>query len=66
MSNAFKCDGCDEFHEGSPERYRAQKCKVTSISGWVKEQNVHRMELCGDCADEFEKTLYDFVGDDDG
>jgi hypothetical protein len=49
MSEAFRCDGCGEYHDGAPTtRLGEYKSWVMKESGYEKVA-----ELCRDCSDEF-------------
>lgn len=63
MSDAYKCDRCGEFHEGSPERLAVRSfSKSGEFNTWLDGEHVLGVELCPDCHDEFVPTIQDFLG----
>lgn len=53
MTNAFKCDSCNEFNEGNPNRFKIQEYNAVGITGWSGGKSIARTELCDDCAASF-------------
>ena len=60
MGNAFKCDACGDFHEGSPTRTYMAKSKPSPLSD---ERVWGRYDLCSSCYDDLQDELDQFVGD---
>jgi len=45
MANAYKCDECEEYHDGPP---------IEKVYAKVSQRDYTvRAELCGDCSKEF-------------
>lgn len=64
MTGAFKCDGCGEFAEGDPRRYKLREYGSVGFTGWINPSDVAKAELCGGCAADLEGTVAGFLGGD--
>lgn len=63
MTDAYKCDRCGDFSEGSPcrRKYRSYM-DVSAWSGWTDATTKAKAELCPDCAavvDEAVEELFE-------
>ena len=67
MSKAYKCDGCGEYHDGQPQRYRLSEFGGISVTGgWTGRTTVEEAERCGPCASDLEGLVGEWLeGDDD-
>jgi len=61
MSNAYKCDKCGDFEEGTPHRYEVGKYKkVSPFSGWSDKDTIKRVEICSNCEEKFTSFVKQF------
>lgn len=64
MSDAYKCDNCDVFHDGLPDATLEVDGNRCSVDPDPKVRQ-GRVQLCKDCWAEFiENTGLDVVGDE--
>lgn len=49
MSDAFRCDHCEEYHDGDPAEKLYTKYHIDRQGTDV----VHRADLCADCSKSF-------------
>lgn len=62
MTEAFKCDRCEEFSEGRPERLAVRKCaEGKGFLKWHDGEHLLSVELCEDCLDAFTPTIRDYL-----
>lgn len=58
MSNAFKCDRCDDFEKGSPERFIfSEYSRVNEIGNWVGQEVSGSWELCESCSNNLKGLI---------
>lgn len=59
MSDAYKCDGCGEYHDGKPKgaltKYNVPSGQTTA--GGTGGSTDREYDLCGDCIDRLEGML---------
>ena len=63
MSDAYQCERCDEYHDGSGTevrvgRYPGRKGFTNQYDFWKEE------EVCDDCWDEFTAVVDEFFKED--
>lgn len=60
MTNAFKCDCCDGFYEGTPKRYKLNRYHG-GLTVWSRDEAIERMELCDVCAETVETMVHELL-----
>lgn len=58
MSDAFKCERCGDYNDGSPcrRKYRSY-AGVSAFSGWTDGTTKTKAELCEDCASTVDQRV---------
>jgi len=63
MSKAFRCDRCNEFQEGRPQRFKVREYLSAGFTGWTDGKNHHKWELCDECKENLIETLGEWNND---
>lgn len=67
MSDAFRCDKCEEFFQGDPVVLGLEQFPTSGAVPGLVGKKIHRYDLCESCAEALERTVVNFVeGDRDG
>lgn len=61
MSNAFKCDRCNDFSEGKPQRFKIREYLSKGMTGWSDSQTHMKWELCDKCKEDLILNLEAWV-----
>jgi len=67
MSDAFKCERCGDYQDGSPcrRKYRSY-AGVSAFSGWTDGSTRSKAELCAECADVVDDRIHALLNGDGG
>jgi hypothetical protein len=57
MTDAYKCDRCDEYREGSPCRRKYRSYASRGITGWTDSTTKSKAELCPECAETADQEV---------
>lgn len=57
MSQAYKCDGCDEYRDGEPSATLIVHGVGTSQQHGASGETLREQELCEECRETVEQTL---------
>ena len=61
MANAYQCDRCGEFDTAAPNRYKIREHHRTTMLGWGDGETLHKLHLCGSCAESLESTVGEWL-----
>lgn len=65
MADAFKCDRCEDFSEGRPERLAIRKyAEGKGFMEWANGEHLLSVELCEDCLEALTPTIRDYLDGD--
>jgi hypothetical protein len=62
MTDAYKCDKCGEFSEGSPCRRKYRSYTSVGITGWTSGKTKTKGELCPGCAESVDEQIAELLG----